>query len=78
MAEIRIEEKRGSLAWLWILLLVLIVAAAAWYMMSDRTAPVAPAPADSVGTAPSAAPSRVDSVSLPVTSSTIRMRLLSA
>ncbi len=46
MAEIRIEQKRRSLAWLWLLLALLIVAALAWYFLyPGRTAaPTAPAP----------------------------------
>ena len=31
MAEIRVEQKRRSLAWLWILLVLALVAAAVWY-----------------------------------------------
>src|SRR5690606_18265873 len=82
MAEIRIEQKKGSLAWLWILLLVLVVAAAAWYMTTSRVVPATTAapPADST-VAPAAAPlppARVDSVSLPMTSAANRMRLLNA
>jgi hypothetical protein len=33
MAEIRVEPKRRSLAWLWILLLLIVAAAVAWYFM---------------------------------------------
>ena len=35
MAEIRVEPKRRSMAWLWILLLVAIAAAVAWYFMNN-------------------------------------------
>jgi hypothetical protein len=35
VAEIRIEPKRRSLAWLWILLVVALIALAAWYFMSQ-------------------------------------------
>ena len=31
MAEIRVEQKRRSLAWLWILLVLALVAAGVWY-----------------------------------------------
>ena len=47
MAEIRVEPKRRSLAWLWILLALALVAAVAWYLMNggvrtiDSTAPAA-------------------------------------
>ena len=34
MAEIRVEPKKRSLAWLWILLLIAIAAAVAWYFMN--------------------------------------------
>ena len=36
MAEIRIEQKRRSLAWLWVLLVLLVLAAVAWYLYYDR------------------------------------------
>ena len=36
MAEIRIEQRRRSVAWLWILLVVLVLAAAAWYLYYQR------------------------------------------
>ncbi|HEX5829572.1 MAG TPA: hypothetical protein VFY16_01250 [Gemmatimonadaceae bacterium] len=51
MAEIRVEPKRGSMAWLWIVLLVL-VALAAWWWYSNRRAAEAN---------PMAAPAAVDS-----------------
>ena len=35
MAEIRVEPKKRSLAWLWILLLIAIAAAVAWYFMNN-------------------------------------------
>ena len=52
MAEIRVQEKRGSLAWLWVLLLLALAAVAAWWFLSGsdvdvRTEP-APAPAPAV------------------------------
>jgi hypothetical protein len=31
MAEIRVEPKKRSLAWLWVLLLLAVVAAVVWY-----------------------------------------------
>jgi hypothetical protein len=31
MAEIRVEQKRRSLAWLWLLLVLALVAAGVWY-----------------------------------------------
>jgi hypothetical protein len=33
MAEIRVEPRKRSLAWLWVLLLLAIAAAAAWYFL---------------------------------------------
>ncbi len=50
MAEIRVEEKRGGLGWLWALLLVLLVAVAAWWFLTTRNAdgPGAPEPAGEV------------------------------
>ncbi len=46
MAEIRIEQKRRSLGWLWLLLALLVVAALAWYFLyPGRTpAPATPPP----------------------------------
>ncbi len=35
MAEIRVEPKRRSLAWLWILLALAVVALVAWYLISQ-------------------------------------------
>ncbi|HEX3156915.1 MAG TPA: hypothetical protein VHQ45_00230 [Gemmatimonadaceae bacterium] len=60
MAEIRVEEKRGSLAWLWVLILVALVALGVWWWMNQQnaaaTAPRAPASVDSAAwqAAPSA------------------------
>ena len=50
MAEIRVEQKRGGLGWLWALLLVLLVALAAWWFLTTRNAdgPAAPDPAAEV------------------------------
>lgn|GEM_PF-2350235 len=35
MAQIRVEPKRRSLAWLWILLALAVVALVAWYLYSQ-------------------------------------------
>ena len=58
MAEIRVEPKRGSLAWLWILLLLAIAAGVAWYFMYYNKAPAAPATTGLLP-APTAAPALV-------------------
>jgi hypothetical protein len=42
MAEIRVEPKRRSLAWLWVLLLLAVAAGVAWYFMYYNKAPAAP------------------------------------
>ena len=34
MAEIRVEPKKRSLAWLWIVLLLVLAAVVAWYFMN--------------------------------------------
>jgi hypothetical protein len=33
MAEIRVEPRKRSLAWLWVILLLVIAAAVAWYFL---------------------------------------------
>ena len=43
MAEIRVDPKRRSLAWLWVLLLLIVAAGVAWYFMYYNKAPAAPA-----------------------------------
>jgi hypothetical protein len=35
MAEIRVEPKRTSRAWIWVILLLVLVAAAAYYLWSS-------------------------------------------
>lgn len=35
MAEIRVEQKRRSLAWLWLLLALAVAAVAFWYFNND-------------------------------------------
>ncbi|HZF66710.1 MAG TPA: hypothetical protein VEZ47_01595 [Gemmatirosa sp.] len=55
MAEIRVEPKRRSLAWLWTLLALALVALVAWYLMNggvrtvddDNTTTTTPAGATS-------------------------------
>ena len=42
MAEIRVEPKRRSLAWLWVLLLLAVAAGVAWYFMYYNKTPGAP------------------------------------
>ena len=32
MAEIRVEPRRRSLAWLWILIVLIVIAAVCWYL----------------------------------------------
>lgn len=78
MAEIRVEEKKGGLAWLWILLLLLLVAAGVWWWMSTQQNTTSPAPGAQGTTAPAAAPARVDSVSLRAPPHTSGMLLLRA
>ena len=36
MAEIRVEPKRRSLAWLWIIIVLLVIAALAYYFLYYR------------------------------------------
>lgn len=59
MAEIRVEERRRGLGWLWALVLVLLVALAAWWFLTTQNAdgPAAPEGAGEVTPAsPTAAP----------------------
>lgn len=42
MAEIRVEPKPRSLAWLWILLALAIGAFVAWYLMNTRVVETSP------------------------------------
>jgi hypothetical protein len=70
MAEIRVEEKRGGLAWLWILLALLLIGAAVWYFMGMPGTQDANQGIEQGTTTPAAtpatAPPPMDSVSLPV------------
>ena len=50
MAEIRVEPKRRSMAWLWVLLALAAVALAWWYLNNDGVDQV------DVQTAPATAP----------------------
>jgi hypothetical protein len=58
MAEIRVEPKRRSLAWLWALLALALVALVFWYLNNDGVNQVDSTPATPATTAPtSLAPS---------------------
>jgi hypothetical protein len=50
MAEIKVEQKRGGLGWLWAIVILALIGAAAWYFMNDSQAVPATSPADSVRT----------------------------
>ncbi len=54
MAEIRVEPKKRSLAWLWVLLALAVIALVAWYLMNDGVNQVDVNPTTSM--APAAAP----------------------
>jgi hypothetical protein len=58
MAEIRVEPKRRSLAWLWALLALALVALVFWYLNNDGVNQVDSTPATTAPTslAPAAAP----------------------
>lgn len=51
MAEIRVEPRKRSMLWLWLILLIAIVAAAVWYFNNNGRNDV-PAAATSLGSAP--------------------------
>ena len=38
MAQIKVEQKRGGLAWLWIVLALVVLAVLAWYFLSQPDA----------------------------------------
>ena len=52
MAEIRVEEKRGGLGWLWTVIALVLAAALVWYLMTNRDSARdgATTPADSART----------------------------
>jgi hypothetical protein len=54
MAEIRVEPKRRSLAWVWVLLALAVAAAVFWYLNNDGVNQVETTPATSA--LPHAAP----------------------
>lgn len=47
MAEIRVEPKRRSMAWVWVLLALAIAAAVFWYLNNDGVNQVETTPATS-------------------------------
>jgi hypothetical protein len=65
MAEIRVEQKRGSMAWLWILLVLLLVALGVWYVLGAPGLNPTPAGAGDTTTTPGAA-TPIDSVAYPL------------
>jgi hypothetical protein len=50
MAEIKVEPKRGGLAWLWVIILALIGAGLWYFMNNSRAVPATNTPADSTRT----------------------------
>ncbi len=54
MAEIRVEPKRRSMAWVWVLLALAVAAAVFWYLNNDGVNQVETTPATSA--LPQAAP----------------------
>ncbi len=67
MAEIRVEPKRRSLAWLWVLLALALVAAVAWYLSNDGVNQV------DVQTAPTSSSAPATSELIPVSSAVIAL-----
>ncbi|GLC24007.1 hypothetical protein [Roseisolibacter agri] len=47
MAEIRVEPKRRSMAWVWVLLALAVAAAVFWYLNNDGVNQVETTPATS-------------------------------
>jgi hypothetical protein len=56
MAQIRIEQKRGGLGWLWLIIALIIIAIIAWFIFVPRQPH--PVPARPAGTAPSSLPQK--------------------
>ena len=61
MAEIRVEQKKGGLGWLWTVIALIVAAALIWYLVSRNNASTTDVttPADSARTSmavPSLAP----------------------
>ena len=56
MAEIRVEPKRRSLAWLWALLALALIALVFWYLNNDGVNQVDTAPATTAPTSLAPAP----------------------
>jgi TRAP-type C4-dicarboxylate transport system permease small subunit len=56
VAEIRVEPKRRSLAWLWILLVLALVAVVGWYLYSQGAVRVQSTSALPAGSLPAAVP----------------------
>ena len=54
MAEIRVEQKRRSLTWLWLLLALVVVGLVVWYLNNDGVNQVDTVPASSAIAAPAA------------------------
>jgi hypothetical protein len=52
MAEIRVEQKRRSLAWLWLLLALVVIGLVVWYLNNDGINQVDTVPASSAIAAP--------------------------
>ena len=65
MAEIRVEQKRTSMGWLWILLVLVLVALGVWYFLGAPGLNPAPAGAGDTTLSPGAATS-IDSVAYPL------------
>lgn len=87
MAEIRVVEKRGSLAWLWVLIVVIVAALAVWFFLGSRATPTdgragATGPATDTLPAPTApagaGAATMDSVSLLIAPPEGEMRLVRA
>ena len=55
MAEIRVEPKRRSMAWVWVLLALAVAAAVFWYLNNDGVNQVETTPATSTLSQPAPA-----------------------
>jgi len=68
MAEIKVEQKRGGLGWLWAIVVLALIGAAVWYFMNNCRAGPPTSPPDSVRTSQNTVIDRPSTESMEVVS----------